>query len=544
MSVRAVATLLACGFASAVPAATALANDPVIDAAGDLSCSPTDPNFNFGNGMPTAIYPHDNCSQQAVSNLVANNSPTAFLTLGDNQYGTANASNNGTVAQYDQVYDPTFGRANSVVYPEVGDGDYGDTGTPNDSGFLGYFANAGVFARIQQTGDNTANLTGNVYYSYDIGDWHLIALNSQCAAIPKTAAGPGGCGIGSVEEKWLKADLAAHPNVCTLAYWHVPRWNSGNLGNRTDSAAFWTDLYKAHADIVLNAHGNNHYERFVPQNTLGQPDPNGIREFVVSDGGYSHGSPPIVPGDQATSVVSDYTAMGVLQLTLHPSSYDWRFVPAAPSTFTDSGSGTCHSAATTTPPPPPPPVFPSTTVLDSFVAPTGALSTNWQSPALQDAGKVSVVASGQTAGSAGASSATWSRQQFNANQEAYVTVPTLPAPGDFIQVGGRVSSLTGSNVSMYFVRVTPSKGLWDLRKKLNGGGSTSMGTFTAPVAVGDSVGIKLNGSTITAYHEVGTGAWSAVGSVTDTSITAGGYLTFTLGDATVRGGAFGGGNTS
>ena len=125
-----------------------------------------------------------------------------------------------------------------------------------------------------------------------------------------------------------------------------------------------------------------------------------------------------------------------------------------------------------------------------------------------------------------------------------MTVPTLPATGGFLQVGGRVSSLTGSNVSMYFVRVTPSKNLWDLRKKLNGAGSTSMGTFTAPFAAGDSLGIKLSGSTISAYHEAGTGAWTSVGSVTDTSITAGGYLTFTLGDTTVRGGAFGGGNIS
>lgn len=97
---------------------------------------------------------------------------------------------------------------------------------------------------------------------------------------------------------------------------------------------------------------------------------------------------------------------------------------------------------------------------------------------------------------------------------------------------------------MYFLRVTPSKNLWDLRKKLNGGGSTSIGTFTAPFAAGDSAGLQLNGSTITAWHESGTGSWTAVGSVTDTSITAGGYVSFTLGDATMRGGPFGGGNAS
>jgi acid phosphatase type 7 len=544
MSMRArgslVLALLALGLGMLALAGPALAADPVVDAAGDLACSPTDPNFNFGNGTPNAIFPADNCLQQPVSNLIAGSLPTAFLTLGDNQYGTANGSNNGTLAQYQQVYGPTFGRANSVVYPALGDGDYGDTGTPDNSGFLQYFTSTGVFSRIQQQGGNDANLTSQVYYSYNLGSWDIIALNSQCAAIKSPTKGAGGCGIGSNEEKWLKADLAAHPGVCTLAYWHVPRWNSGTLGNRTDSAAFWTDLYNAHADVVLNAHGNNHYERFVPQNPLGQPDPTGIREFIVSDGGYSHGKPPATPGDPSTSVVADYTTMGVLQLVLHPGSYSWQFLPGGVGSFRDSGTGTCNSNQQ----PPPPPTFPSAAVLDSFVQAPGPLSPNWQSPALQDPGTVKVPGSGSTGGSTGASSATWTHTQFAANQEAYMVVPTLPAAGGFLQVGGRVSSLTGSKVSLYFLRVTPSKNLWDLRKKLNGAGSTSMGTFTAPFAAGDSMGIKLNGSTITAYHEAGTGSWTSVGSVTDTSITGGGYLTFTLGDTTARGGAFGGGNSS
>ena len=330
--------------------------DPVVDAAGDLGCSPTDPNFNSGVGVLSAAYPDDNCEQQAVSNLVAGSLPTAFLTLGDNQYGTANGSNNGTLADYQQVYAPTFGRANAVVYPAVGDGDYGDPphGDPNppppdDSGFMQYFAGAGVFSRIEGDGGNNANLTGNVYYSFNLGAWHIIALNSQCAAINASPEGPGGCGVGSAEEKWLKADLAAHPGMCTLAYWHVPRWNSGRLGNMSDGAAFWTDLYNAHADVVLNAHGNNHYERFLPQDPSGNPDPNGIREFIVSNGGYSHGNPPsgnppFTPGDQSTNQVADYTSFGVLQLTLHSTSYSWRFLPANGSPFTDSGSTACHSA--------------------------------------------------------------------------------------------------------------------------------------------------------------------------------------------------------
>ena len=97
---------------------------------------------------------------------------------------------------------------------------------------------------------------------------------------------------------------------------------------------------------------------------------------------------------------------------------------------------------------------------------------------------------------------------------------------------------------MYFLRVTPSKNLWELRKSSTAGCRHGLGTFTAPFAAGDSAGLQLNGSTITAWHESGTGGWTAVGSVTDTSITAGGYVSFTLGDATMRGGPFGGGNAS
>jgi Bacterial Ig-like domain (group 3) len=207
-------------------------------------------------------------------------------------------------------------------------------------------------------------------------------------------------------------------------------------------------------------------------------------------------------------------------------------------------TGSPSSATTVTVQPATTTTFPTTSVLDTFSLSAGPLSGNWQSPALQDASTVSIASSGQTVSSGGAASAIWKATTFGANQEAYMTVPVLPAAGDFCQVSGRISSLTGSTVSMYFLRVTPSKNLWDLRKKLKGGASTSMGTFTAPFAAGDSAGLQLDGSTITAWHESGTGSWTSVGSVTDTSITAGGYVSFTLGDATMRGGAFGGGTSS
>ena len=443
------------------------------------------------------------------------------------------------MAQYQQVYDPTFGRVNSVVYPSLGDGDYGDTGTPDNSGFLSYFTNTGVFSRIAQAGTNTANLTSNVYYSYNLGSWHIIALNSQCAAIHASNAGGGGCGIGSNEERWLRADLAANPGMCTLAYWHVPRWNSGSLGNRADSSAFWTDLYKAHADLVLNAHGNNHYERFVPQDPLGQPDPGGIREFIVSNVGFSDGQPPSTAGDRVPAP---------LPTTRHLGFCSWFCTPApihgsscrpvvAPSRTRLGDMPLRQDAAATT----------ATAGVPEHNRDRQLRSTNRRAQSQlavagpQASGEVSVSASGITAGGSDTSSATWVHEQFAANQESYLTVPKLPPLGGFVQVGGRVSSLTGS-VSLFCA--SPVKNLWDIRKKLNGAGSTSIGTFAAPFAAGDSLGLKLIGSTLTAYHQHGSGAWASVASVTDTSITNGGYLTFTLGDTAARGGAFGGGNSS
>jgi hypothetical protein len=156
----------------------------------------------------------------------------------------------------------------------------------------------------------------------------------------------GGCKAGSPQEQWLKADLAAHANQCTLAYWHRPLFTSGvsfgvNLG---DSAMHdvWEDLYDAHADLVLNAHAHI-YERFAPQDPSGDDDPtNGITEIVVGTGGGDHGS---VGEIAANSEVRDNTTFGVLKLTLHPTSFDWQFLPEAASgngTFTDAGSQACH----------------------------------------------------------------------------------------------------------------------------------------------------------------------------------------------------------
>jgi hypothetical protein len=150
----------------------------------------------------------------------------------------------------------------------------------------------------------------------------------------------GGCGAGSAQERWLAADLAAHPAKCTLAYWHEPRFSSGEHGGNSDMAAFWHDLYSAGADLVLAGHDHD-YERFAPQNPDGQVDRRlGIREFVVGTGGKSERQ--FLKQAAANSEVRNTGTFGVLRLNLHADGYQWRFVPVAGSDFSDSGSGRCH----------------------------------------------------------------------------------------------------------------------------------------------------------------------------------------------------------
>jgi hypothetical protein len=214
-------------------------------------------------------------------------------------------------------YDKTWGRARSRTRPAPGNHEF------HSSGATPYFDYFGKLAGDPKTG----------YYSYELGWWHVIVLNSECKDV-------GGCEAGSPEEKWLRADLASHPVACTLAYWHKPLFSSGSAhGNDLSVKALWDALYEANADVVVNGHDHD-YERFAPQTPGGAPDPGrGIREFVVGTGGKSHR-----PFREAklNSEVRDATAFGVLKLTLKSKSYDWQFIPEEGKTFTDSGSGACH----------------------------------------------------------------------------------------------------------------------------------------------------------------------------------------------------------
>ncbi len=231
------------------------------------------------------------------------------ITLGDN------SNESGTAAQFTNCFAPTWGRHRNRIRPAPGNHDYYTSGA---SGYYGYYGSA--------AGDPAKG-----YYSYELGTWHIIALNAICEQI-------GGCQAGSAQEQWLRADLAAHPTQCTLAYWHKPRFTSGEHGNDTAYAAFWQALYDAHAEVVLNGHDHD-YERFGRQDPNGVADLNGIREFVVGTGGAGQRAFGTI---QANSRVRNTGALGVLKLTLYDVSYAWQFVPVAGQTFTDSGTGTCY----------------------------------------------------------------------------------------------------------------------------------------------------------------------------------------------------------
>jgi hypothetical protein len=295
---------------------------PVVMAAGDIAC---------GTKSTGA-----SCKQMATSDLLVGQHPAAVLPLGDDQYEC------GGLADFQNFYDPSWGRVKSVTRPSVGNHEYSTSTSstsncfnspPGAEGYFRYFGNA---ATPLQPG---CIVSCKGYYSYDVGSWHLIAINSNCTKV-------GGCGPGSPMETWLRSDLAATRQKCVLAYWHHPRWSSGQLYQEgTKLHDIWNDLYDAHADIVLNGHDHD-YERFAQ---LGRSvsgavdptlDPNGIREFVVGTGGRNRTS--FSTSVKTGSEVRNSATYGVLKLVLRSSSYDWTFVPIAGSTFSDAGSTACH----------------------------------------------------------------------------------------------------------------------------------------------------------------------------------------------------------
>jgi acid phosphatase type 7 len=241
-------------------------------------------------------------NHEATARLLDAIGGTVFA-LGDNAYMS------GTAEEYRDCYDRTWGRHRSRTRPVPGNHEYE---SPQATPYFDYFGpNAGPH--------------GLGYYSFNLGAWHLVSLNSN---VPVSA--------GSAQAAWLRADLAANRTRCTLAYWHHPRFSSGRHGNEERMREFWQILYEAGAEIVLSAHDHT-YERFAPQDPDGFPDnDHGMRQFVVGTGG----ARPYPFVNIRTNSEVRLSTLGVLKLTLSGSGYDWEFVSTSGSG--DSGSGSCH----------------------------------------------------------------------------------------------------------------------------------------------------------------------------------------------------------
>jgi hypothetical protein len=232
--------------------------------------------------------------------------------LGDNAYES------GTAQEYTSWYDPTWGAFKSRTAPTPGNHEYTTSGP---TGYFGYFGAA-------------AGEAAEGYYSYDLGAWHVIVLNTSnnCGAIS--------CAAGQAQEQWLRNDLARHTAQCTLAYFHHPRFSTG-IGANVNVQPLWQALYDGGADVVLNGHAHD-YERFAPQDPAGTGDTaRGLREFIVGTGGRSHEA-FTTTHFAANSQAHDDETFGILDLTLRATSYSWQFVPVDGGTFTDSGTATCH----------------------------------------------------------------------------------------------------------------------------------------------------------------------------------------------------------
>lgn len=261
-------------------------DDPVLVGAGDIADCTT--------------------SGAAATATLLDHIPGTVFTAGDNVYP------DGTAEEFRTCYGATWGRHLARTRPSPGNHDY------HAADARPYYAYFGA----------RAGEPGRGYYSYELGEWHIVALNSNLRADAE-----------AVQEQWLRGDLAAHRVPCTLAYWHHPLFSSG-AGHGSDPRLrpLWQVLAEFGVDVVINGHDHN-YERFAPQTPDGQADAvRGMREFVVGTGGAILGMFGL---PHANSEVRKSGTWGVLKLTLHPTSYDWEFVPTADGSFHDAGSAVC-----------------------------------------------------------------------------------------------------------------------------------------------------------------------------------------------------------
>jgi hypothetical protein len=279
-------------------------------AEGDPAPPPADPVLVGAGGIASC----DTAGDEATAALIAKLPDATVFTAGDNAY------EKGTATQFAKCYDKTWGKFKNRTHPAPGNHDYA---TSSATPYYNYFGAA-------------AGTKGDGWYSYDLGAWHIVVLNSNCKHNSR-------CAAGSEQEKWLKADLAASTARCTAAVIHHPRFSSDNIEGEGDGphvAPLWKDLYDAGADLVVSGHSRV-YERFAPQTPAGVADPDfGLPLINVGTGGRGHAG--FIKTPKANSVMRDDTSWGVLKLTLHSDSFDYAFLPIAGSKFTDAGTGVCH----------------------------------------------------------------------------------------------------------------------------------------------------------------------------------------------------------
>jgi hypothetical protein len=491
---------------SAVAGAATLPTTQSVVVGGDISCGPTDSNFSGANSST--------CQQRATASLIHGLAPNYLIAGGDTQYTpTSTEGVQPQMSDYTAGYGgswaglQTSGNANFVpglvVRPTPGDHEYGDA-NETDRGSVSNASN--YYSYFGGLGDLPAGVTSpsNDFYSFDIplagGTWHVITLDSECAALPATlggapSQGAGGCASGSPEETFLHNDLVAHQGDCILIHFHEPAF-SDVFGTNTDYQAFWNDAVQFHATAILNNHAHD-YERFTPMNASGGSSSTGVAEFVVGTGGNSH-----VSGSKiANEAFQDTSNFGVLQMTLNATSANYAFNKVGGGTE-DSGTLSCKQPTGSGVPT-------VTSVSPSSGSTAGGTSVTITGTNLS---AVSAVRFGSTAAS------------FTLNSATSMTATSPAGAAGTVDVS--VTNSTGTSATSPNDQFTYSP---------PAGTVTSIGSFGSKAGTGLTtlaVTPQTVGDVLVVYAQVG------VTTLTLSSITGGGVTTWTKGVA--FGGTFGG----
>lgn len=299
----AISALMACKDSTTNPSPSGSGDSVIVVAAGDIAC---------GSEAPAEA----TCEYAATAGLATAADPDAVLALGDLQY------EHGALDDFNRFYHPTWGVLRGRTYPVPGNHEYE---MPGASGYFDYFNGVGVDS-------GRAGHRSRGYYGFTLGSWRVLALNSYCQAV-------GGCGAGSPQERWVRAELAADTATCTMAIWHHASFSSSHRSPDLSMRDIWQALQEANVDLVLASHTHN-YERFAPMNAAGVRDnTRGIPSIVIGTGGKDLHA---FVNDHPHRLAGSARSFGILRLILRDTDYSWEFIPVEPDGFTDSGSGICR----------------------------------------------------------------------------------------------------------------------------------------------------------------------------------------------------------